>query len=242
MLNEINDLSLDDNIDGDVLTIDSDPYEGVLMVKDSPDAGTFIIRDDGEGVLNVSENEHGELSIEGDAYGGIGPTEDTAFDVAFDAAMEMHAPVEVVGAPLQLDSAFEDTLNERAALNVPLARKEPVKLQQREFALDTGPVFGPAGASTVVTLTPQCYFRAHKIMATDTGSPAGSATRITMVNVGQKVQRMGAGGTLTSFFAANALGNGVDFDTDHPWSQIQITVSFVQTCTFEMTLFGEAVI
>ena len=44
--------------------------------------------------------------------------------------------------------------------------------------------------------------------------------------------------------AANVVtfGNGIKFDTAQQWSDIAVTVSFIQECTFDMTVLGRAVI
>ncbi len=89
---------------------------------------------------------------------------------------------------------------------------------------------------------PQCLFRGEKVIATDTGSPNGYGTRISTITVGQKVQRPGRGSSLTAFFANNALGNGIKWDTTNPAIQIAVTVSFIQSCTFDMTVLGRAVV
>jgi hypothetical protein len=124
------------------------------------------------------------------------------------------------------------------ALRAPFAKA-------RDWQVDFGPASAPAGETTVISINPQCLFRGEKIIATDTGSPAGFGTRVTQVLIGQKPQRPagGTGGpTLTAFYAANSLGNGILWDTCTEALAISVTVSFIQACTFHMTVFGRAVL
>ena len=79
-------------------------------------------------------------------------------------------------------------------------------------------------------------------MAYDTGEPSGSGTRISNLLVGNRLQRPSANGaTLSTFFAPFALGNSLNWDTCQRGLTISVTVSFVQTCTFEMCVFGQAI-
>lgn len=131
----------------------------------------------------------------------------------------------------------------RAAGDNPLVRYSDYPHVSRDWTLDFGPVNGPAGFTTVITASPQLLFRGEKIMATDTAVPAGTGTRIIAVTVGSKIQKpLGTTGTLTLFFDDAALANGITFDTAKPWSHVQVTVSFIKACTFDMTVFGKAVL
>jgi hypothetical protein len=112
-----------------------------------------------------------------------------------------------------------------------------------QWDLSFGPVSGAAGTTTTITVAPQCLFRVEKVMATDTGSPPGTGTRVMQFLVGQRLQRpASSGSTLVSFFGPGALGNGVRWDACERAISISITISFVQPCTFDMTCFGSAVI
>lgn len=113
----------------------------------------------------------------------------------------------------------------------------------RDWDLSFGPTFGLAGTITTIVASPQVLFRGRKIMATDSGTPAGTGTRIMQMLVGQRMQRPSANGSsLVAFFGPGALGNGVTFDTAQPALTIAVTVSFVQDCTFDMSIFGEATV
>lgn len=115
-------------------------------------------------------------------------------------------------------------------------------MQWRQWDLPFGPAFGAAGTSTVITVSPQCLFRVEKVLATDTGSPPGTATRIMQFLVGQRMQRPSANGsTLAMFFGPGTLGNGVRWDTCQQGLSISVTVSFVQAATFDMTVIGSSV-
>lgn len=142
----------------------------------------------------------------------------------------------------QSSPAFKNYIDQRAAASRPVLTKTPAN-KARDWQVDFGPVSGAAGTTTVVIQNPQCLFRGEKIMATDSGTTAGLGTRIGAIFVGQKSQRpANAGSTLTAFFAQNSLGNGIKWDTCEKALSISITVSFVQACTFDMTVFGKAVL
>lgn len=111
-----------------------------------------------------------------------------------------------------------------------------------DWNIDFGPVFGSAGTITTLTVVPQCAFQGRKVMANDTGSTPGQGTRVMQLLVGQRMQRpLASGSTLAAFFGVNALGNDVRWDTCQKGLAIAITVSFVESCTFDMTVFGRAV-
>lgn len=113
----------------------------------------------------------------------------------------------------------------------------------RQWSASVGPVSGNAGDIKNVQISPQVPFRVEKVMGTDTGNPAGTATRILSFVVGQRNQRPTAQGSSSLvFFAPMALGNGVRWDTCQPGQLITVQVSFVQAATFDMDLFGSAVI
>lgn len=141
------------------------------------------------------------------------------------------------------DSAAAAAVERRIAEGAPILTPKPQgPLVFRGWQVDSGQVFGPANGETTITIRPQCRFRCEKIMATDDAANAGTGTRILSVTVGNKVQKVGplGNGTLTKFFAAQALANGISFDTADPWAEIQIRVRFVQQGNFEITLFGTA--
>jgi hypothetical protein len=111
--------------------------------------------------------------------------------------------------------------------------------KQWDFSL--GPVFGLAGTSTVLSAPMQCRFRVEKVMASDTGDVPGNGTRIAQFLVGQRIQRPSANGSTSSqFFGPGALGNGLRWDTCEPGQTISVTVNFVQSCTFDISVFGSA--
>jgi hypothetical protein len=114
---------------------------------------------------------------------------------------------------------------------------------QRDWPIDFGPAFGVAGTTQKLVVNPQCWFRGEKVIATDTGSTPGRGTRIMEILVGQRPQRpTSSGSTTVEFFPPNALGNGVRWDACEKALAIAITVSFVESCTFDMSVFGKAVI
>ncbi len=116
-------------------------------------------------------------------------------------------------------------------------------IESRDWDLCFGPMYGEAGTTTVLVVAPQCFFRGEKIIATDTAEKPGRGTRITQVLIGQRLQRPATGGgSLTAFFASNAIGNGVTWDTCEPAFSIAVTVSFIEACTFDMNIFGRAIV
>lgn len=151
------------------------------------------------------------------------------------------AGYEVLGELMQQSPAFAAYVQKKAASSRPMLHNVPLQ-KARDWQIDFGPVSGAAGTTTTITVQPQCLFRGEKVMATDSGSPAGFGTRIQTILIGQKLQRpLGTGGTLTAFFANNSLGNGIKWDTCQQALSISITVSFIQACTLDLTVFGKAV-
>jgi hypothetical protein len=149
---------------------------------------------------------------------------------------------DVLGEMLAKSPAFNQYIARRAGASRPVTYRQPLQ-RARDWDLSFGPVSGGAGTSTTITVAPQCLFRGEKVMATDTASPAGTGTRITQVLIGQRLQRPATGGgSLTVFFANGALGNGIRWDTCQQALSIAVTVSFVSQCTFDMTVFGKAVV
>jgi len=142
--------------------------------------------------------------------------------------------------------AYEAQVAKRIAKSRPMLRRSTRKMEIRDWDLAFGPASAPAGSSILFSANPQCFFRGEKVVATDTGSPQGSGTRIMQVSIGQRIQRPNGGGaqngagSLTQFFASTALGNGLLWDTCQPSLTISVLVSFVQACTFDMTVFGRA--
>jgi hypothetical protein len=149
---------------------------------------------------------------------------------------------EVLGAAMQASPAFQQFVARRAAASRPMLHKIPLN-KARDWQIDFGPAFGLVGSVTTLINNPQCLFRGEKVMATDSGTTAGYGTRISQIFVGQKLQRpAGAGSTLTAFFANNALGNGIKWDTCEKALSIAVTVQYAQSVTFDMSVFGKAVL
>ncbi len=149
---------------------------------------------------------------------------------------------DVLGAALAQSPAFQALLAKKAAYQRPVMHKQPLRMA-RDWDVPLGPVSGAASTTTTITFQPQAYFRVEKLMATDTGSPAGFGTAITQIAVGQRLQRpILTGGTLSLFYSQQALGNGLRWDTCQPAFNIALTISFITACTFYGNLFGKAVV
>lgn len=149
---------------------------------------------------------------------------------------------EILGELMEKSPAFRQYAEKRAASSRPMTHRVPLQ-KARDWQIDFGPVSGAAGSTTTLTISPQCLFRGEKVMATDSATTPGTGTRISTILIGQKLQRpAGSGATLTAFFANNALGNGIKWDTCEKALSIAVTVSFVAACTFDMTVFGKAVL
>ena len=112
----------------------------------------------------------------------------------------------------------------------------------RDWQIDFGPAFGLAGTTRVLTASPQVVFRGEKVIATDSGSPAGHGTRISTILVGQRLQRPAGGDTLTAFFSERALGNGIRWDVSDKALTLAVTVIFIQSCTFDCSVFGRCIL
>lgn len=208
-----------------------------------------------------------EIDVETDSSSGIdpdsvleavlraaGPQQNQSDELPDDITLEYaaaamtprsHAPrqmsTEILGAVLQQSAAFSQYVDDRVNNNSPVLQKVPYKNDWRDWQIDFGPASAPAGEVLTFYNAPQCLFRGEKVIATDTGSPVGYGTRIASITVGQQVQRPARGASLTAFFANNALGNGIKWDTTDRAIQISVTVSFIQACTFDMSVFGRAV-
>ena len=152
---------------------------------------------------------------------------------------------DVMGAAqemLQRSPAFQQYAARRAAASRPITHRQPLQ-KARDWDLSFGPVSGAAATTTVITVAPQCLFRGEKVVATDSHTPAGTGTRITQVLIGQRLQRPATGGgSLTLFFSNGTLGNGIKWDTCQQALSIAVTVSFIQAVTFDMTVFGKAIV
>lgn len=185
---------------------------------------------------NLVIGDDGWTEIVGEQSRGGGYHGDSLVPVMGDAGYD------VLGEMLQKSPAFQSFVAKRAAGSRPVTHRMPLQ-KARDWDLSFGPVSGAAGTTTIITIAPQCLFRGEKVMATDTGSPAGTGTRITQVLIGQRLQRPATGGgSLTLFFSNGALGNGIKWDTCQQALSIAVTVSFVSSCTFDMTVFGKAVV
>jgi hypothetical protein len=144
------------------------------------------------------------------------------------------------------DSALEKRAADLVAQSRPILQREKRPMELRDWELEFGPASAPAGQVVDFISTPQCLFRGEKVMATDSATPAGSGTRIMQIAIGQRIQKPGnsgrsGAGTLTQFFAQTALANATLWDTCQPSLFITVTVSFIQACTFDMSVFGRAV-
>lgn len=125
----------------------------------------------------------------------------------------------------------------------------PAGAQIYDFPM--GPVFGKAGTVTTLSVKPQCRFKVVNVFAQDTGNPSGNGSRVMQFLVGNRLQRPAAqGGTLAAFFIGNSARVGktggaegfLSWDTCDLGQSIALTISFVQSCTVDLTLFGYAVI
>jgi hypothetical protein len=152
------------------------------------------------------------------------------------------AAYEILGELMKKSPAFAAYAQKRMAANRPVLRKTaPTKW--RDWQIDFGPVSGTAGLVTTITVNPQVLFEGQRVMATDDYTTPGYGTRIRLIQVGQENQRPNAAGrgTLTAFFANNAIGTGIKWDTCQIGNTISVDVEFVHDCTFDMTVFGRAV-
>ena len=149
---------------------------------------------------------------------------------------------EILGDLMDKSPAFRQYAERRAASSRPMTHKIPLQ-RARDWQIDFGPVSASAGTTTTITVQPQCLFRGEKIMATDAGpNSSGYNTRVQTILIGQRLQRPASTNTLTAFFSNNALGNGIKWDTCEKALSISVTVSFIATSTFDMTVFGKAVL
>jgi hypothetical protein len=99
---------------------------------------------------------------------------------------------------------------------------------------------GLAGQTLSVKRRMQSPFKVDKIQATDNSPNPGYGTRIMGCYVGNMLQRPAPPdeGTLTAFFAPDALGNHVSWDKAGLGIEIQIDVKFDVDCTWDCDLIG----
>lgn len=121
----------------------------------------------------------------------------------------------LLGEMVQRSPQMAAFVQQRILNAKPMVRRSPID-RARDWDFPLGPVSGSAGTTTTITIQPQTLFRVEKIMATDVGAlTSGYNTSVTQVIIGNKLQRPATtGGTLTLFFANNALGNGVKWDQE----------------------------
>ena len=130
---------------------------------------------------------------------------------------------------------------ERAVSDRPILHETPL-LHARDWQIDFPTTFGLAGTITTLQVFPQVLFRGEQVMASDTGFPPTFQTRIMAIFVGQKSQRpANQGGTITNFFVNTAIGNGIRWDTCPRALSISVTVSFISSCSFDLTVFGKCI-
>lgn len=116
---------------------------------------------------------------------------------------------------------------------------------QYEWQLDFPATFGTAGTSTILFVTPEVDFQGVVLMATDTGTPLGYGSSIGAILVGNQLQRPALTSTLTEFFGPKSRYRWILEGAPNPrWDRcdkalsISVTVNFIQTCTFYMSVFG----
>ena len=156
---------------------------------------------------------------------------------------------EVLGELMSKSPALKQYVEKRIGASKPVIHRQAYTKAQ-DWQIDFGPVTGAAGTMTTISVNPQCLFRGEKVMATDSGSaagitaaaPAGYGTRIGAILVGNQLQRPASTKTLTAFFAPDSLGNGVKWATCQKGLTIAVDVYFIAACTFDMTVYGKAVL
>lgn len=235
-------------------------------VSDSEDDQPFVapveLEDEGDFFIGAQQDgEDSDPELDGMAnavFRNLDMVLDDDSDYGDDAPGETQIHGTIIGSDLLAiaiaaqESGFEpESLSEhalqqelttysakRVAQGRPIIIKDPIE-HMRDWQLDFGG-FAPAGTIMNVYSTPQVLFRGEKIIATDSSTLPGNGTRIMAIAVGQKMQRPGGtGGTLTHFYPRRAMGNGHLWDTCQMGLTISVTVSFIQDCTFDMTVFGK---
>lgn len=148
----------------------------------------------------------------------------------------------ILGELVQKSPQLAKLVQQRIANAQPVIRKvAPTKW--RDWQIDFPSTYGTAGSATTIVVNPQVLFEGQRLMATDSYTSAGYGTRIGTILVGQANQRpANSGSTLTAFFANNSIGTGIKWDTCQIGNQISMNVSFTQSCTFDCSVFGRAVV
>lgn len=120
---------------------------------------------------------------------------------------------QLLGQMAERSPQLAQLIRNQASMGRPTLRRQQVD-RARDWDFPLGPISGSASTTSTITIRPQTLFRVEKIMATDVGPlAAGFNTSVTQVIIGNKLQRPATStGSLTLFFANNALGNGVKWD------------------------------
>lgn len=102
-----------------------------------------------------------------------------------------------------------------------------------------GPIEGKKGEKRALVREVSVPFRGTRLIAKE--SAGGMSTRLVglLVN-GVSQLPPGGGGTLSLFFAENALGNELKLDVCQAGNTIEMVVEFFEDCTWEATLEGRA--
>jgi hypothetical protein len=196
-------------------------------------------------IIKLDENVEVETSTENfveSAIAGLDQNTETATPPAI-AAIEPTAPVSafvMLDEMLQKSPAFQQYVANRAAAMKPIVSRRPAQ-RARDWDLSFGPVFGRAGTITTMSVQPRCFFRGEKIIAIDSSERPGYGTRIMNIFVGQQRQQLPTE-FLTSNLSSESLRNGAKLDTCNPALSIAATISFIESCTFSMSIFGKAIL
>lgn len=146
------------------------------------------------------------------------------------------SPQEILGELVARSPEFRQYAEKRAAISR-LVSARPQK--SRLWQLDFGPVSGAEGEERAIEVRPSALFRGEKILASDTGRVPGKGTHLLSLLVGGHSQfRPGAGPVSLDAFSNNSLGSGIKFDVCQPSDSIMMVVKFVESCTFDATIFG----
>ncbi len=112
------------------------------------------------------------------------------------------------------------------------------KTKIRDWQIDFGPVHGEAGTTTNISIQPNCWFRGDKVFMSD--SAGGSGARLDGIIVGNRVQSaVPRGGIYPSAVDRGEAGAPLLLEVCGPALTITASVTFVQSCTFNMCIFGK---
>lgn len=104
-----------------------------------------------------------------------------------------------------------------------------------DWSIEFGPAYGEKGSTKIIECQPDVDFVGKMMLLIDTAQPYGSGTKITSVKIGDREQS----GSLP--LPGRTGGHALDWEKCDKGQSIKMSVTFIESCTFDATVFGEAI-